>query len=136
MKVVKVILAVIGGLVGIIVFAGIIASCSGSKDTDNAPIAPEETAISPVAGPPPPVEEPAPAPPPPPPVVEVPPPPPPPPVVEPAPAPPPPPPVVATDPNMGTCKDARAAGYGPYTKGQPEYEFYRDSDGDGTVCEK
>lgn len=40
-----------------------------------------------------------------------------------------------TDPNMGNCKAAKAAGYGPYSKGEPEYEFYRDGDGDGTVCE-
>lgn len=41
-----------------------------------------------------------------------------------------------TDPNYGTCKAAKAAGAGPYVKGvDPEYEFYRDGDGDGTVCE-
>lgn len=40
------------------------------------------------------------------------------------------------DPNFGTCKAAKAAGYGPYVKGQdPEYDYYRDGDGDGTVCE-
>lgn len=40
-----------------------------------------------------------------------------------------------TDPNYGSCAKAKAAGAGPYTKGQPEYAFYRDGDGDGTVCE-
>jgi len=41
-----------------------------------------------------------------------------------------------TDPDMGTCKAAKAAGYGPYVEGQdPEYAFYRDADHDGTVCE-
>lgn len=41
----------------------------------------------------------------------------------------------ATDPDMGSCSAAKEAGYGPYTKGQPEYEFYRDGDNDGTVCD-
>jgi hypothetical protein len=37
---------------------------------------------------------------------------------------------------MGTCKAAKAAGYGPYVEGQdPEYAFYRDADHDGQVCE-
>lgn len=46
------------------------------------------------------------------------------------------PPVAGTgDPDMGSCSAAKQAGYGPYTKGQPEYEYYRDGDGDGTVCE-
>lgn len=40
-----------------------------------------------------------------------------------------------TDPDMGTCSEAKAAGYGPYTQDQPEYGFYRDGDGDGTVCD-
>lgn len=41
-----------------------------------------------------------------------------------------------TDPNMGTCKAAKAKGYGPYKKGvNPEYNFYRDGDKDGWVCE-
>ncbi len=39
------------------------------------------------------------------------------------------------NPDMGTCKAAKAAGYGPYTSGQPEYAYYRDADGDGIVCE-
>jgi hypothetical protein len=37
---------------------------------------------------------------------------------------------------LGTCKQAKAAGYGPYTRGiDQEYGWYRDGDGDGTVCE-
>ncbi|WP_380161935.1 DUF1524 domain-containing protein [Kineococcus sp. R86509] len=41
-----------------------------------------------------------------------------------------------TDPDMGTCKAAKAAGYGPYIEGQdPEYAYYRDADHDGQVCE-
>lgn len=44
-------------------------------------------------------------------------------------------PVSGVDPDMGTCKAARAAGYGPYTEGQPEYAYYQDRDHDGEVCE-
>jgi hypothetical protein len=52
------------------------------------------------------------------------------------PAPPPPPPDPGTDPQFGTCGEAKAAGYGPYYQGQdPEYDWYRDADGDGVVCE-
>ncbi len=41
-----------------------------------------------------------------------------------------------TDPRFRTCADAKAAGYGPYTRGvDPEYNWYRDADGDGVVCE-
>lgn len=41
-----------------------------------------------------------------------------------------------TDPQFGTCKEATSNGFGPYVKGQDaEYEWYRDGDGDGTVCE-
>jgi hypothetical protein len=41
-----------------------------------------------------------------------------------------------TDPDFGTCKAAKAAGYGPYVRGvDPEYGWYRDGDSDGTVCE-
>lgn len=41
-----------------------------------------------------------------------------------------------TDPDMGTCKAAKAAGYGPYYKGKdPEYYYYNDRDHDGVVCE-
>ncbi|GIG67204.1 hypothetical protein Pen01_34990 [Phytomonospora endophytica] len=47
-----------------------------------------------------------------------------------------PPPPPDTDPKYGTCKDAIAAGYGPYEEGvDPEYYWYRDADGDGVVCE-
>lgn len=42
----------------------------------------------------------------------------------------------STDPDMGSCKKAKAEGYGPYVEGvDEEYSFYRDADGDGTVCE-
>ena len=42
----------------------------------------------------------------------------------------------ATDPQFGTCKEAKANGYGPYVRGQdPEYNWYRDGDSDGVVCE-
>lgn len=42
-----------------------------------------------------------------------------------------------SDPNYGSCSAAKAAGANtPYVKGvDPEYEFYRDGDGDGQVCE-
>lgn len=41
-----------------------------------------------------------------------------------------------TDPKFSTCKEANSNGYGPYTKGvNPEYDWYRDGDKDGTVCE-
>ena len=54
----------------------------------------------------------------------------------PPPPPPPPAPVAATDPNYGTCKEAKAHGAGPYYQGQdPEYGWYRDADSDGIVCE-
>ncbi|MBU4215703.1 MAG: DUF1524 domain-containing protein [Actinobacteria bacterium] len=40
------------------------------------------------------------------------------------------------DPRFDTCKKAKAAGYGPYVKGiDPEYDWYRDADHDGTDCE-
>ncbi len=40
------------------------------------------------------------------------------------------------DPRYGTCAEAHAAGYGPYTKGRhPEYAWYHDIDRDGVVCE-
>lgn len=40
------------------------------------------------------------------------------------------------DPRFDTCRAAKAAGYGPYRSGaDPEYEWYRDADHDGVVCE-
>jgi uncharacterized membrane protein YgcG len=40
------------------------------------------------------------------------------------------------DPRFPYCTDAKAAGYGPYYEGQdPEYDWYRDADSDGIVCE-
>ncbi|NYI42630.1 excalibur calcium-binding domain-containing protein [Demequina lutea] len=42
----------------------------------------------------------------------------------------------ALDPKFKYCKDAIPAGYGNYVKGvDPEYDWYRDADGDGVVCE-
>ena len=41
------------------------------------------------------------------------------------------------DPDYGTCAEARRAGAGPYYRGpDPEYEWYRDTDDDGVVCER
>lgn len=40
------------------------------------------------------------------------------------------------DPQFGTCREAKANGYGPYYQGEdPEYDWYRDADSDGIVCE-
>lgn len=40
------------------------------------------------------------------------------------------------DPRFGTCTEAKSYGYGPYVRGvDPEYDWYRDGDSDGTVCE-
>jgi hypothetical protein len=42
----------------------------------------------------------------------------------------------ATDPNYGTCKQAKANRKGPYVRGRdPEYDYYQDRDADGVVCE-
>jgi hypothetical protein len=42
-----------------------------------------------------------------------------------------------TDPRFGTCREANAAGYGPYVRGQdPEYDWYMDRDHDGIDCER
>ena len=42
-----------------------------------------------------------------------------------------------TDPRFGTCKEAIKNGYGPYYAGvDEEYDWYRDADSDGTVCER
>ncbi|WP_237565296.1 GmrSD restriction endonuclease domain-containing protein [Ornithinimicrobium cavernae] len=42
----------------------------------------------------------------------------------------------ATDQRHRTCKAAKAAGLGPYYQGKdPEYDWYRDADSDGIVCE-
>ena len=50
---------------------------------------------------------------------------------EPAPA-----PDSGTDPRFGTCKEAKANGFGPYRSGvDPEYGWYIDRDKDGLVCE-
>jgi len=62
------------------------------------------------------------------------------PAATPRPAAPPPPPTIrptsATDPNYGTCKQAKANHRGPYVRGRdPEYDYYQDRDGDGVVCE-
>jgi hypothetical protein len=41
-----------------------------------------------------------------------------------------------TDPRFSYCYEANDAGYGPYQRGvDPEYDWYRDNDGDGIVCE-
>lgn len=40
------------------------------------------------------------------------------------------------DPDFGTCTKAKAAGFGPYTRGvDEEYGWYQDRDKDGIVCE-
>jgi micrococcal nuclease len=40
------------------------------------------------------------------------------------------------DPRYSTCREAKRYGYGPYVRGRhPEYDWYRDGDSDGTVCE-
>ena len=43
----------------------------------------------------------------------------------------------ALDPRFDTCREANAAGYGPYsTASDPEYDWYQDRDHDGLVCER
>lgn len=55
----------------------------------------------------------------------------------PRPAPPPAPTGQSTDPDYGTCKQAIAAGKGPYYRDRdPEYAYYNDRDRDGVVCER
>lgn len=40
------------------------------------------------------------------------------------------------DPRFDSCREAKANGYGPYTNGiDKEYDWYRDGDKDGIVCE-
>lgn len=42
-----------------------------------------------------------------------------------------------TDPRFDTCREAIDNGYGPYVDGiHVEYDWYRDRDGDGVVCER
>lgn len=43
----------------------------------------------------------------------------------------------STDPRFGTCREANAAGYGPYRSGvDAEYDWYQDRDHDGLACER
>jgi hypothetical protein len=54
-----------------------------------------------------------------------------------APAPAPRPAATAPDPRFASCAAAGEAGYGPYRSGaDPEYDWYRDRDHDGVVCER
>ncbi|MFW5469524.1 GmrSD restriction endonuclease domain-containing protein [Knoellia sp. CPCC 206435] len=54
----------------------------------------------------------------------------------PTPAPEPAKPSSKVDLQFDTCKAAKAAGYGPYYSGKDaEYDWYRDADSDGIVCE-
>jgi hypothetical protein len=47
-----------------------------------------------------------------------------------------PPPQNGTDPRFFSCAQAKAAGYGPYRRGQdPEYWWYWDTNRDGVVCD-
>jgi hypothetical protein len=42
-----------------------------------------------------------------------------------------------TDKQFSTCAEAIAHGLGPYRRGEdPEYNWYRDADSDGSVCER
>lgn len=41
------------------------------------------------------------------------------------------------EPDHGSCKAVKALGAGPYHEGRDaEYAWFRDNDGDGTVCEQ
>jgi len=41
-----------------------------------------------------------------------------------------------TDPRYSSCRQAKAAGFGPYYRGRDsEYSWYRDGDSDGIACE-
>ena len=45
-------------------------------------------------------------------------------------------PAGASDPRFDFCYRAKAAGFGPYVRGvDEEYDWYKDADGDGKVCE-
>lgn len=45
-------------------------------------------------------------------------------------------PEIGLDQRFNSCSAAKAYGYGPYVRGiDPEYDWYRDGDSDGTVCE-
>jgi hypothetical protein len=45
-------------------------------------------------------------------------------------------PGTSLDPRFDSCSTAKSEGYGPYVRGDdPEYDWYRDGDGDGIVCE-
>ena len=42
-----------------------------------------------------------------------------------------------TDPRFDSCREANAHGYGDYEAAvDPEYDWYRDGDGDGWACER
>jgi hypothetical protein len=42
----------------------------------------------------------------------------------------------AVDPRYSTCREAKSRGLGPYVRGRDlEYDWYRDADSDGIVCE-
>ena len=46
-------------------------------------------------------------------------------------------PAPGLDPRFPTCRAANAGGYGPYRSGvDAEYDWYRDRDHDGVVCER
>jgi micrococcal nuclease len=41
----------------------------------------------------------------------------------------------STPGRFGTCAEAKPHAYGPYSRIDPEYQWYRDQDGDGVTCE-